>query len=267
MIKRIILRLFYKLIGMTPDKMPMVQYWKYKDSCAAKITKAKDGSTVMQLEGEKYPFPTFPRGHLLLGNKPGEYPLFSQLKHQIKNKVFNDSWEMLQNGESEEEIVRHIKSKLFGDIAGIAEGLKYDAIPPERMCPSVREIYRSWSKIAPKTTFPLRDYICFILQEDDAYRMRFQWLVKWFDFVKINPVKAFEKALRMCEEAEVIGDMKERIKLLRTILMVALKDEHIRTLFVSLFREIKWRKIALTKGDAYHFRGKYFKVDYDVLEY
>lgn len=269
MFKRFILKIFYKLIGMTPDKMPMVQYWKYKESCAAKITKAEDGSTIMILEGEKYPFPTFPRGHLLIGNKQGEYPLFSQLKHQIKNKVFNESWDMLERGE---EISSHIKEKLFGEIANLSEGLKYDAIPPDKMCRPVREIHRAWTKTAPKHTFSLRDYLCFILQEDDAYRNRVQWIVKYFNpniwYMRFSdPVKLFGKSLEMCENAEVIGDMKERIRLLRRVLLEALKDKSIRKCFIDFVREVDWKKVALTKADSYHFRGKYFKVDYDVLDY
>ena len=83
-------KLYYRFIGKTPDKMEMVQYWKTKESVAAKIIKTKDGIQ-MKMEGEKHPFPTFPRGHILLAGN-GEYSKLSVLKHQIKNKIFNDSW-------------------------------------------------------------------------------------------------------------------------------------------------------------------------------
>jgi hypothetical protein len=226
----------------------------------------------MQLDGERYPFPTFPRGHLLLSSVEGEYPIFSQLKHRIKNDVFNRSWDMIEKGEREDHVVKSIKETLFGEIAELAQKLKYDVIPPDKMCPSVREIHRAWTKSAPTHTYPLRDYLCFILQEDDAYRFRVQWIVKYFNpnsiFMRIiNPIKLFNKSLKMCEEAEVLGDMKERINLLRTILMVALRDSDIRRFFIRFIREVNWNKVALTKADKYHFRGKYFKVDYDVLNY
>ena len=71
----------------------------------------------------------------------------------------------------------------------------------------------------------------------------------------------------MVEHAEVVGDMKERMRLLKRILLVALKDKRIKELFIKLVKEIDWNKVKLTEGDAYHFRGKYFKVDYDVVEY
>jgi hypothetical protein len=49
--------------------------------------------------------------------------------------------------------------------------------------------------------------------------------------------------------------------------LVCLEDKSIRELFIKLCREVDWSKVKLTKADAYHFRGKYFKVDFDLLEY
>jgi hypothetical protein len=77
-------RLYYKLIGKSPLDFEQVQYWKTKESIQAKVTHAKDGSQIMWLEGEKYPFPTYPRGYMLFGS-------LSKLKHEIKNQVFNDN--------------------------------------------------------------------------------------------------------------------------------------------------------------------------------
>lgn len=240
--------------------MPMVQYWKYKEAVVAKITKAKDGSQIMILEGEKYPLTTYPRGYLLFG-------LLSKLKHEIKNQVFNESWTKLEVGENKDEIIADIKKTLFEEIPKYYEPMKYDLLPPQTMCPAVREIYRAWTKISPETGI-LRDYLCLIIQEDDSYRYRVSWLVTWFGWLaKRNPIKTFEYALSMLEHGEVIKDMKERQRLLKRILMLVLEDENIREKFIRLFKEIDWRKVKLTKGDKYHFRGKYFKVDLDVLEY
>jgi len=258
-------RLYYKLTKKSPADMEMVSYWKDKEYVMAKVTKAEDGSLVMHLEGEKYPFPSYPRGHLLFG------PL-SKLKHEIKNQIFNENWWKLEEGVSKEEVVKSIKSKLFNEIAIIAERSKYDMLPLNKMTPSVREIYRAWTKIAPEKTYPLRDYFCFILQEDDGYRMRMQWLCEYFNpnvwYMKwVDPVELIERALNMIEHAEVIGDMKERERLLRRILLVCLEDKTIKDLFIKLVREIDWDKVKLTKADKYHFRGKYFKVDYKIIEY
>ena len=257
---KMIKKLFYKLIRKSPADMEMVSYWKFKDSVSAKVMRSKEGNQIMIMEGEKYPFSSFPRGHILFGK-------LSKLKHEIKNQIFNDSWWNLEKGISNEEIIFKIKDKLFNEIPKYYEPLKYDAIPIRGMCPAIKEIYRAWTKVSPKTGV-LRDYLCFILQEDDSYRNRVQWLATWFGwFMKWNPVKSFEYALSMLEHGEVIGDMKERARLLKRILMLVLEDRRIRNQFILLFREINWKKVKLTKADKYHFRGKYFKVDLNLFDY
>ncbi len=255
-----LIRWYFKLTHKSPTDMPMVSYWKTQESIAAKITKSKDGSIIMKMEGEKHDFPTFPRGHILFGH-------LSKIKHEIKNQVFNESWRKLEDGWDTDAVIRDIKSTLFNEITVEATKSKYDMLPPSSMTPSVREIHRAWRKVSPHTSV-LRDYLCFILQEDDAYRFRVQWLAEWFGwFMKRNPVKSFDYALKMLEHGEVVSDMKERARLLRRILLLTLEDESIRNQFTALFKEIDWKKVRLTPADKYHFRGKYFKVDLKYLEY
>src|SRR3990167_6434432 len=215
MIQRLILRWWYGLIHKSPLDFEMVQYWKHKEAVLAKLTKAEDGSIVMQMEGEKYPFPTFPRGHLLFG------PL-SKLKHEIKDQIFNDSWWALERGDSRDKVRERIKQILregvkvrdTSSIAGqeykagedLTEILKYEVLPRESMTPSVREIHRAWTRVAPERTFGIRDYLCLILQEDDGYRFRLSWLVKYFNTNSLiwrwfDPVKLMSKALTMVEHA------------------------------------------------------------------
>src|SRR5688572_2175792 len=84
----------------------MVGYWKRSDVARAKVTVAPEGHYHMFIEGEKYPFPGFPRGALLVGttgevldgSAPG-YSVFAQTKHIIKNFFFNESWSRLEKGE------------------------------------------------------------------------------------------------------------------------------------------------------------------------
>lgn len=249
---------------MTPDKMPTVKYWKYGDAAEAMVTKTKDGIQ-MKIAGEDYPMATFPRSYLLMG------PL-SPFKHQIKNQVFNEAWALIESGKTNKEVVAHIKGKLFGPIAELFETLKYDQVPENMMCLAVREIYRAWGKVTKDPRhLRLRDYLCFVLQEDDGYRFRVQWLTNYFPpkwvFRILNPAKFFAKALKHLEHAEVVGDMKERILLLRTVLLVLLTDPKTAKLFNALFREIDWRKVKLSEADKYYFRAKYFKVDHPYLEY
>lgn len=166
-----------------------VHYWKEKDATKAKLITRKDGSVGMLLDGEKREYPGFPRGHVLTG------PL-AKLKHKVKNRVFNE---------------------VFKEISGMWDGMKYDAIPPEKMPVAVRELYRCFEELENAEVVPdmkarirlIRNVMCFFLTEDDAYRFRMQWMLPKLDM----------------------------------------------------------KKIKLSKEDKYYFRGKYFKVDHDHYDY
>lgn len=247
----------------------MVSYWKTKDMVEAKVFTNEDGHIVMQMEGEKYPFPGYPRGTLLYG-------ALSPLKHQIKNKIFNDIWAELDKNTPQAEIIDNFRTVTLPAILKLGEETKYDRVPYERMNPPVREIYRAMTAIenGSETMRGLKEIVCFILQEDDAYRMRLQWMAKFFNPNAIwrkvtgrDPLKDFDFALSMMEHGEVIGDMKGRQRLLRRVLMFLLKDPAIKARFDQLIAEIDWDKLHLTKADKYFFRAKYFKVDYPENKY
>lgn len=262
-------RLFFKILRRTPADMDMVRYWKTKNMVQAKVTK-ENGATVMKMEGEKYTFPGFPRGYLIerheLRDGTIRYGKLSVLKHNIKNLIFNDSWSLLEHGE---DIADRVKKQALPEIFELLEDHKYDMVPPERMVTAPKEIHRAWTKVSPHTA-QLRDLVTYILQEDDAYRFRFQWCVQWMPtwlFRFVDPVPLFKKSLDWLEIAETIGDMKERIRLFRRVILALLEDEEIRKEFTKLFREINWRKVKMSKADKYFFRGKYFKVDLDKFDY
>ena len=248
----------------------MVKYWKFKESIPAKVTENKNGSLVMVMEGEDEVFPGFPRGHLLFGS-------LSKIKHEIKNQVFNESWRFLEEGATNEEVAYYIK-KTFGSLSVLIETGRYDMAPPNKMVTPVRELWRAFTVLEEKyksnNIKVIKEAMTYILHEDDAYRFRLQWIIQifnpsawWFKLLFRNPIKDFEIALNELEHAEIIGDMKDKIKLLRRILMVFLKDEKISQLFREFCKEVDWNKLKLSKADKYFFRGKYFKVDHDKFEY
>lgn len=253
-------RLFFSLLKKTPADMRMVEYWKTRESVQAKLMKAKDGSTVMQMDGEKEVFPGFPRGHILYGR-------LSKLKHEIKNQIFNDSWANLENGATAELVVNNIETIALPNIFQLFEESKYDLMPPARMSPAVREIHRAWTKIAKSPmSLKLRDIFCHIIQEDDAYRFRVQWAAQFF---KPRPwadnLWRLEQSMRFMENAEIIDDMKERQRLWRRIFLVWLG--HHRDQFEAFVKEVDWKKVRMSESDKYFFRGKWFKVDLDKFEY
>ena len=250
---------------MHPGKMPMVSYWRTKEAVEAKLI-TDNGALKMVMDGEKYPMWGYPRGHLLIPAEEQYGPL-SKLKHEIKNQIFNDTWKEIEEGLPKETILENAWKRLEATLEFL-KPLKYDLMPKQSMCPAVREIHRAWTKVAPcEKSSKLRDMLCLILQEDDGYRYRVQWMAIWFPLIKINPIKIFNYALEKVEQAEVIRDMKERVRLLRRVLMFLLEDPIIRKNFNAFFKEVDWKKVRITEADRYHMRGKYFKTDMDVLEY
>lgn len=272
-IKQRILRAVYKLLRYRPTDMPMVQYWKTKSTVQAKVITNEDGALVMKMEGEDHIFPGYPRGFLLFGK-------LSKLKHRIKTELYNDSWWALEDGRDRQEVIRQFRQRLWA-IKEQFDELKYDLLPPSKMIRSVKEIHRALTAVGERENrlrreriYLIRDIICFVLMEDDAYRFRFQWLVGifnpsswWFRLFVRNPITYFEIALNELEHAEIIGDMKDRIRLYRRITLLILEDEEIRDIFLKLCKEMDWSKLKLSEADKYHFRGKYFKVDFDKFEY
>lgn len=291
-IKRWFLRKYFKFIGSNPAKMNMVKYWKNQDHVRAKVTTMPDGSLGMWMEGEDEPFPGFPRSHMLFGNyrNTGHGPL-SVLKHTIKNEIFNyayyslqkkgknDVWEHLRLGKTPKEVIKHIKEVALPKIYEISEDLKYDLLPPEKMFGGVRELWRAMGvlqKRYPKNKHlePLKRTLCMVFLDDDSYVMRLKWITQvfnpsswWFKLFFRNPIKDLNIALEELEVAEVMGDMKERVRLLRAGVNLILEDKNIRKLFMELCKEVDWRKLKLSKADIYHLRAKFFKADLIRFEY
>lgn len=273
MIKKFLYKLKY---GKEPES---VEYWKRQDAQEAKVVRAKEGHLVMYIKGEKYPFPGFPRGILLYGS-------LSPLKHLIKNRIFNQSWKMLEEGKPNEEVVKHIKASLDEIFCLPDKGkpedsesrevkpYRYDMLPVEALNPPVKEVWRAFSKIEKMghRVKGLKELLCFIIQEDDAYRMRVQFLSRFFNPNSWwrrwrDPVKDFDLALSMLEHAEIVGDMKERARLLRRVLLVALKDPAIKNCFIALCKEMDWKKLNLTDADLYYLRAKWYKPDFPYYNY
>lgn len=151
-------------------KPEMVQYWLHKDAARAKVVTDEHGVQRMEIEGEKYLYPGFPRGHILMG------PL-ATLKNKVKNRVFNEVFAELE--------------KMVGD-------MKYDLLPKEKMVPAVREIYEVLEEMEHMEVVEdmklriklIRTILTFFLQEDDAYRFRAQYFLSNINQKKVALDKA-----------------------------------------------------------------------------
>ena len=120
------------------------------------------GERILVIKDEKYPLRGFPRGHVLHG------PL-APLKGYFKNLII-------------EQIVKCVPFK----------------IPSEHLTLPVRELERVFNLMITAEDEPemkkligqLRDGICMILEEDDAYRFRIQWFLEHLDIDKIKLSKS-----------------------------------------------------------------------------
>lgn len=244
---RFIVKTWYRFFPLD-----MVKWWKKTAAAQARLTQAKEGHYIMDIRGEKYPMVGYPRGHLLFGS-------LSPLKHKIKTLVFNEAWRKLEEGVDRKTVIADVK-KTLGQICVLGEESRHSMMPPFRLIPSVREIHRAWTeveKLHPTYNMKwLKEVLCFILNEDDGYRYRVQFLAQHF------PKHDIGYAFDLIEHAEVIDDMRERIRLLKRIVLLVLEDDEIRTLFDAFVKECDWKKVALTEEDKYFFRAKFFRPDY-----
>jgi hypothetical protein len=250
-----------------------VKYYKTKETEKGRLIMTDDGLK-MDIRGEKYALPHFPRGHLLAN--PYYHTPMSVMKHRIKNEIFNWAWAELDKGTPKDQIIDEVKNRLFNDIYGIMYEQRYDIASYEKMCPMVREVWRAMTKLEKENDNirKLKEMLCHIMQEDDGYRFRVQFLTEyfnpgswWFKLLRRSKVKYLKIALDNLVHAEVVGDMRGRIKLLTRIVMLVLEDERTLYWFNRLCDEIDWSKIKLSKADRYYARGKWFRPDQRVYDY
>ena len=258
----------------------MVQYWKFGDAARAKLVTI-DGAYAMLIEGEKYPLWGFPRGPVLYG------PL-ARIKNLAKNLIFNATWELLEKNKPLNEIEDYVFEVAVPMVIDEIKKIKYDMFPPERLCPAVRELWRAMTAIektinesqARDDFKTLKEGITFFLQEDDAYRFRFQWVAKYIN--PKNPTRrlyyllkrkkySFKDEIKLVFDflghAEITPDMKGRSVLIKRIQFFLLENEEFTGIMEQVVKELNWKKLFLSKADTYYFRGKYFKVDLEKFDY
>lgn len=135
---------------------------------ARPVFNEKTQSMELQIKGEKYPLRGFPRHSLLHG------PMVP-LKRYMKNFII-------------EALVKCIPFK----------------IPDENLVEPIRELARVFDLLVKAEDEPdmkkmmgqMKDSICMILNEDDAWRFRFQWAMEKLDMNKIKLSKSDKYFMR-----------------------------------------------------------------------
>ena len=262
-------------------RMPeMVRYWQNGDTARAKLVTI-NGAYAMVIEGEKYPLWGFPRGPVLYG------PL-ARLKNVAKNLVFNATWKLLEDKRPDKEIEEYLFGLAFPMVIEEIKKIKYDMFPPDKLCPAVQELWRAMTVVEKQIPDlavredikTLKEGFTFFLQEDDAYRFRFQWAAKYIN--PKNPLRrlyyllkrkkySFKDELKLVfsflGHAEITPDMKGRAVLIQRILLFLLDKADFGEFVERVMKEINWKKLYLSKADKYYLRGKYFKCDLESFDY
>lgn len=81
-------------------------------------------------------------------------------------------------------------------------------------------------------------------------------------------VRELNRVLDLLENAEVVPDMKGRIRLIKKVITFFLQeDDAYRFRMQWIMERLDLKKMKLSDADKYYFRGKYFKVDHDKFDY
>lgn len=84
----------------------------------------------------------------------------------------------------------------------------------------------------------------------------------------VPAVREIHRVMDMLVEMEVVPDMKARMKLIKRVLTFFLQEDDAYRFRAQFFlSEINQKKVALSEGDKYYARGKYWKVDYKKFDY
>ena len=84
----------------------------------------------------------------------------------------------------------------------------------------------------------------------------------------VGSVRHIYELLSHMEQMEVVEDMKARMRLIRMVMTFFLQEDDAYRMRAQYFLEhVDKKKVALTEGDKYFARGKFWKVDFDHFSY
>jgi len=152
--------LINKILRRPPDR---VQYGDKKGrEKAYPFVDEKTGEMKLRIKGEKEDLRCFPRHHVLHG------PMV-ELKRRMKNLIIESLAEHI------ERTVKYKRSESQWAIPIKELARVFDLWIEAEDEPSMRQLVKQ-----------LRDPICMLLQEDDAWRFRLQWFLQHLDMKKVR---------------------------------------------------------------------------------
>jgi len=234
----------------------------------------KEGGILVHLIGYKYPYKGMPEEA-------------SVERYRIVKKIFY----FLMTMERSKGLMatagllyitpRFITKYIFNAIADYFSTFIYwltywHILKAERYCVSVREVYRVMTKMIEnekdqsmkKLLDTARNIVCMFIEQDSAYRFRFQDIMGAADRDKLKKggsimAKEIERLVQLMKDRELLpmyanlkwGNLQ---KILKPILMV----REVRHYLQEFFKEVDFNKLTFDEGDLYYIL---MRLDYEFL--
>lgn len=144
---------------------------------------------------------------------------------------------------------------LFSALAGAAVYAAHRVVvrfrfKSHRYCTAMRELWRAFGK-----NERLRDIVCMVLENDNAYRYRFQDIIVELDKVSLrkNPGREIVRLLNVLQSRETHEDLVDTWTLLKTFIPPFLFiNRRIRSEVVRVLTDLDLEKVALSKEDKWY---------------
>jgi len=157
----------------------------------------------------------------------------------------------------------------------ICWSLWYVYLKPERYCTCVREVYRAFTVLVDrekeetnkKVLKTVRDVFCLFIEQDSAYKFRFQDIMAEVDVCKIrkggnSTRKEILRLFSIMNERELNKEVMTSFKwkTIERLLSPAFLIKEVRSLIQDFVKEVDFNKLKPDEGDWYY---NTLRLDYD----
>ena len=231
----------------------------------------KEGGIYVYLYGYKYPYKGIPYDSTVQSFRVTK-KIFLFALHSFNNKITMGAIGLVLI--LPKFISRKIIESTVNFIYSLVEWLIVnDLMKPERYCNCVRELYRTFDVLIKKEKEPvikkaltlLRDVFCLFIEQDSAYKFRFQDIMAEVNVDKIRNENEMKEEIR-----RIIGILKQRELFpvfaehkwatIEKVLYPSLIIGSIRKLIYDFVKEVDFNKLKPDRGDWYYDT---LRLDYD----
>jgi len=134
-----------------------------------------------------------------------------------------------------------------------------------RYCQVVRELYRVFEIMGKdlnenekEVWEMLRDDVCITAEGDDAYKFRFQIIIKELDKfnLKKNPIKELKRLIKLLSDREEHEGMKQKWEMLSKYLFLMRFKPKLLKVLVAFLVELDLDKLEMDENDLFHAKTK-----------